>query len=113
MEALFQQYPHANTTAGGGDGINFLGYTFPAKTPGSLNTYVAKFDFNVTQNQHLFVRGGMVGDNLRTRVPGHPRVVATDNSKGLIVAYTATLRSNLINNLRYGLIRQRSPTSGS
>src|SRR5580704_1204437 len=106
---VFQQYPAANTTAGGGDGINFLGYTFPAKTPGALNTYVAKFDFNVTQNQHVFVRGGMVGDNsgLGPQFPGQPQnTVSTDNSKGLIVAYTATLRSNLINNLRYGLIRQ-------
>jgi hypothetical protein len=106
---VFQQYPAANTTAGGGDGINFQGYTFPAKTPGALNTYVAKFDFNVTQNQHVFVRGGMVGDNsgLGPQFPGQPQnTVSTDNSKGLIVAYTATLRSNLINNLRYGLIRQ-------
>ena len=109
VEAVFQQYPNPNTTAGGGDGINFQGYTFPAKTPGALNTYVAKLDFNLTQNQHAFIRGGMVGDNTGQgpEFPGQPQsVVATDNSKGLIASYTATLRSNLINNLRYGLIRQ-------
>jgi len=108
VEALFQQYPHSNSTAVG-DGLNFLGYSFPAKTPGVLNTYVAKFDFNLTQNQHVFVRAGMVGDNSGQgpQFPGQPQsTVATDNSKGLIVAYTATLRSNLVNNLRYGLIRQ-------
>jgi hypothetical protein len=106
---VFSQYPHSNTTAGGGDGLNFVGYTFPAKTPGVLNTYVAKFDFNVTQNQHVFLRAGLVGDNSGQgpQFPGQPQsVVATDNSKGLIVAYTATLRANLINNFRYGLIRQ-------
>jgi len=108
IEALFQQYPHANSTAVG-DGINFQGYSFPASTPGTLNTYIAKFDFNVAQNHHVFVRGGLVGDNTGQgpQFPGQPQsAVLTDNSKGLITAYTATLRSNLINNFRYGFIRQ-------
>ena len=38
---LFQQYPHPNSTAVG-DGLNFQGFTFPASTPGKLNTYIAK-----------------------------------------------------------------------
>jgi hypothetical protein len=114
IELLFQQYPHPNSTAVG-DGINFLGYSFPASTPGSLNTYVAKFDFNVSQNHHLFVRGGMVNDNsgLGPQFPGQPQsIVTTDNSKGLIAAYTATLRNNLINNFRYGFIRQSGASVG-
>jgi len=106
--ALFQQYPHPNSTAVG-DGLNFQGFTFPGSTPGMLNTYVAKFDFNVTQNHHVFVRGGLVDDNngLGPQFPGEPQsTVAVNNSKGLIVGYTATLRSNLINNFHYGYIRQ-------
>ncbi len=82
---------------------------FAAPTPGSLNTYVAKFDFNLTQNQHVFVRGGMQGDNLGSgpEFPGQPQsLISTNTSKGVIVSYTATLRSNLINNFRYGFIRQ-------
>ena len=106
--SLFQQYPHPNSTAVG-DGLNFQGFTFPASTPGMLNTYVAKFDFNLTQNQHVFARGGLVDDNngFGPQFPGEPQSqTAVNNSKGLIVGYTATLRSNLINNFHYGYIRQ-------
>ena len=106
--ALFQQYPRLNSTAVG-DGLNFQGFTFPASTPGMLNTYVAKFDFNISQNHHVFVRGGLVDDNngLGPQFPGQPQsTVAVNNSKGLIAGYTATLRPNLINNFHYGYIRQ-------
>ena len=106
--ALFQQYPHPNSSAVG-DGLNFQGFTFPASTPGALNTYVAKFDFNITTNHHLFVRGGLVNDNSGggPQFPGQPQSLVTlNNSKGLITGYTATLRPNLINNFHYGFIRQ-------
>src|SRR5215469_5382543 len=105
---LFQQYPHPNSTAVG-DGLNFQGFTFPASTPGMLNTYIAKFDFNITQSHHVFVRGGLVKDNngLGPQFPGQPQsTVSVNNSKGLIAGYTATLRPNLINNFHYGYIRQ-------
>src|SRR5262249_12807486 len=96
---LFQQYPHPNTT--GGDGLNFQGYAFAAPIPGSLNTYIAKFDVNLNQNHRLFVRGGQVGDNSSNgapQFPGQPQSLVTLNtSKGLIAGYTATLRTNLIN----------------
>ena len=106
--ALFQQYPHPNSSAVG-DGLNFQGFTFPASTPGALNTYIAKFDFNITPNHHVFVRGGLVGDNQGggPQFPGQPQSLVTiNNSKGLITGYTATLRPNLINNFHYGFIRQ-------
>lgn len=112
--ALFQQYPHPNSSAVG-DGLNFQGFTFPASTPGTLNTYIARFDFNVTQNHHVFVRGGMVGDNngAGPQFPGQPQSLITlNNSKGLIVGYTATVSPNLINNFHYGFIRQGGGTSG-
>jgi len=105
---LFQHYPQPNSSAVG-DGLNFQGFTFPASTPGRLNTFVAKFDFNITQNHHLFVRGGLVDDNngLGPQFPGEPQsTVAVNNSKGLIAGYTATLRPTLINNFHYGFIRQ-------
>jgi len=112
--ALFQQYPHANTS--GGDGLNLLGFTFPASTPATLNTYIARLDFNITPNQHVFVRGGLLGDNIATggpEFPGQPQSSATTNtSKGLIVGYSMTLRPNLFNNLHYGYIRQATTTVG-
>lgn len=106
--AVFKHYPHPNTTSVG-DGLNFQGFTFPASTPGLLNTYVAKFDFNLAPNHHVFVRGGMMDDNTGRgpEFPGQSQsIVVLNNSKGLIIGYTATLRPTLINNLRYGFIRQ-------
>jgi hypothetical protein len=112
--ALFQQYPHPNTT--GGDGINFQGFTFSAPTPGSLNTYIAKLDFNLTQNHRVFVRGGLVGDNSSLGAPQFPAqpqsTVATNTSKGLIAGYAANLGPRLFNNLRYGYTRQATGDSG-
>ena len=112
--ALFQQYPHPNSSAVG-DGLNFQGFTFPASTPGMLNTYIAKFDFNINPNHHVFVRGGLVDDNTGAgpQFPGQAQsLVTVSNSKGLITGYTATLRSNLINNFHYGFIRQGGGTLG-
>jgi hypothetical protein len=106
--ALFHQYPHPNSSAVG-DGLNFQGFTFPASTPGTLNTYVARFDFNINQNHHVFIRGGLVNDNNGggPQFPGQPQSsVTVNNSKGLITGYTATLRPNLVNNFHYGYIRQ-------
>lgn len=112
--SLFQQYPHANTT--GGDGINFQGFTFSAPTPGNLNTYIAKLDFNVTQNHHVFVRGGLVGDNSSVgapEFPGQPQSsVLSNTSKGLIVGYSATFGPKFFNDLHYGYIRQATGADG-
>lgn len=112
--SLFQQYPHANTT--GGDGLNFQGFTFSAPTPGTLNTYIAKFDFNLTQKHRVFVRGGLVGDTTALSGPQFPSqpqsLVGSNTSKGLIVGYAATLKSNLFNNFRYGYIRQATGDIG-
>src|SRR5580704_11484549 len=88
VEALFNQYPQPNSTAVG-DGYNFVGYIFAAPTLGSLNTYIAKFDFNINQNQHVFVRGGMQGDNTGSgpEFPNQPQsLVSTNTSKGVIAA---------------------------
>jgi len=113
--ALFQKYPHPNAT-NAGDGLNFQGYTFSAPMPGKLDTYIAKFDFNLTQNHRVFVRGGLVNDHTSLQpeqFPGLPADQAgLNNSKGLIAGYTANFSTTLINNLRYGFIRQGTDTAG-
>jgi hypothetical protein len=111
---VFQQYPHANNDVVG-DGFNFRGFTFQAPAPAKLNTYIVKLDYNLTRdgNHHLFVRGNLQNDNSAgvtvegSQYPGAPPDATTfSNNKGIAVGYTALLRSNLINNLRYGYIRQ-------
>ena len=122
--ALFQSYPHPNTSNTvvaadliSSDGLNFQGYTFSAATPVNLNTYVAKLDYLLTQNgnHRLFLRGNLQDDNLSDapQFPGQPPATVRSNySKGLAGGYTAILSQNLINNFRYGYIRQSLGTAG-
>ncbi len=107
--ALFQQYPHPNAS-NAGDTLNFQGFTFSAPMPGKLDTYIAKLDLNLTQNHRVFARGGLVNDHTTTQAPQFPGLPANlaglNNSKGVIAGYTAAFSTTLINNLRYGFIRQ-------
>ncbi len=117
MEALpsgtsVPAYPMPNTnTSFGSDGLNILGYTFAAPQPASLNTYLAKLDYNLTQNgnQRLFLRGQLQDDRTlyAEQFPGEPASeIATNNSKGIAVGYSAVLSNSVLNNFRYGLVRQ-------
>ncbi|MFY9910102.1 MAG: hypothetical protein WAK56_09680, partial [Candidatus Sulfotelmatobacter sp.] len=105
-------YPLPNTnTSYGSDGLNILGYTFAAPQPASLNTFLLKLDYNLTANgtHRLFVRGNLQDDHTldAAEFPGQPpSQIITNNSKGLAVGYTAVLTNNVINNLRYGFVRQ-------
>jgi hypothetical protein len=119
QNGIFSAYPHANTNAAvGADGFNYQGYTFSASTPATLNTYIAKLDYNITQNgnHRLFVRGNLQGDR-RSAAPQFPGLRPTQAnvipSKGLAVGYTAVLSTSLINNFRYGFVRQALDEVGS
>jgi len=108
--AIFQNYPSPNTDTLG-DGLDYRGFTFAAPAPAKLNTFILKLDYKLTQsgNHSLFVKGHL--QNFRTttapQFPTQPaNDVFTDNSKGIFVGYTALLKPTLINNLRYGFIRQ-------
>lgn len=120
---LFQQYPEPNTTTvGDGFGYDFGGFTFSSPLPTKLDTYVAKIDYNLTPSgtHAVFIRGGLMSDRGASRAdstsvtgtggsefPGQPANASNLNaSKGLIAGYTGVLRPNLMNNFRYGYIRQ-------
>ena len=126
---VLNSYPAPNSVSVG-DGINFQGFTFAANTPAKLDTYIAKFDVNLTRDgsHRLFVRGNLQNDHSVPGViysgedsvggapqfPGQPaNQVDTDNSKGLAVGYSATFSVSFINNLRYGFIRQGLGSSGT
>jgi Carboxypeptidase regulatory-like domain len=119
--ALFPQYPQSNTNTVG-DGLNYVGYTFPSPLPASQNAYVAKLDYLLTRDgkHRLFIRGIMNNDrtaerNISTSItndggeefPGQPEAQTEhDNNKGFTAGYTATLSNTLINNFRFGYISQ-------
>jgi hypothetical protein len=121
VTALWQTYPLPNNDQVG-DGLNFRGFTFAANTPTKLDTYIAKIDYNLTENgnHRLFVRGNLQNDhsvpanaNAAEQFPGQePNETRTDNSKGIAVGYIATLSSTLVNNFRYGYVRQGTGRTG-
>ncbi len=119
VQTILNGYPASNTNAAvGADGFNYQGYTFSAPTPTTLNTYVAKIDYNITQNgnHRIFVRGIMNGDRSDS-APQFPGMIAniaqTTVAKSFAVGYTAVLSHSLINNFRYGLTRQAVNQTGA
>lgn len=110
----FSAYPLPN--APGGDGLNTGGFTFSAPHPKTLNTYIAKIDYEISNHSHLFVRGIQQGDRI-SAVPEFPNQPPSsqiiDTSKGLAAGHLWTIGQNLINNLRYGYIRQGLNVAGA
>ena len=79
----FQAYPSPNTF--GGDGLNTGGFTFSAPNPASLNTYIAKMDYEMSDHSRLFVRGMQQGDRISAspQFPGqHPVQRSSIRPKG-------------------------------
>ena len=114
--AIFQLYPRPNTDSVG-DGLDYRGFTFAAPSPRKHDTYIVKLDYKLTSNGNhsLFVKGHL--QNFRgdpsngalgtPQFPGQPPTdFLTNNSKGIFVGYTALLSPTLVNNFRYGFIRQ-------
>lgn len=103
--------PFAANDTSVGDGVNYVGYRF--KGPVSINTnwYIARADYKLTSNGNhtLFWRGGLRNDSNANvpYLPGQaPLSTQVDYSKGFSVGYTALLRSNLVNNFRWGFTRE-------
>ena len=108
--AIFTKYHSPNTDAVG-DGLDERGFTFAAPNPTKHMTYLLKLDYKLTQDgkHSLFAKGQLQNwhSSAPPQFPGlPPNEFDTNNSKGLSVGYTALFSSTLINNLRYGLIRQ-------
>jgi hypothetical protein len=105
----FAQFPSNDNSVG--DGLNFVGYRFKGPVAIDTNWYIARADYKLTSNGNhsLFWRGALRND-FNNGVPylpgGTAEVSQVDYSKGYSVGYVAVLRSNLVNNFRYGYTRQ-------
>ncbi len=107
---IFQKYPSPNSDSFG-DGFDYRAFTFAAPAPAKLDTYIVKLDYKVTQNgsHTLFLKGHLQNFHNSTapQFPGQPpNDFMTDNSKGIFAGYTALVSNTLVNNFRYGFIRQ-------
>lgn len=113
--AYFATLPQANGNLLG-DGFNFGSYTFSSPAPQSTITNLAKIDYNLSTTQRLFVRGNLQADNITGAItyPGaSPSTKNYANNKGLGIGHTWALTNNLVNNVRYGYIRQGFAHRGS
>ncbi len=113
--ALFQQYPLPNGFSSG-DGLNTESFTWSAPDPASLNTYISRLDYVVSNKNSLFVRGNLQKDKALAvpEFPGQPpSSTNTSNTKGIAVGDVWTLKSNLVNNLRYGFVRGENADRGA
>jgi hypothetical protein len=113
--AFFQQYPLPNG-ATEGDGYNLLSYTFSSPFPGSLNTSIFKLDYAINEKHHLFVRGNLQKDTQSgvEDFPGDPPSSRLeDNSKGIAAGETWSITPHIVNDIRYGYIRQGFSNRGT
>src|SRR6185437_10664112 len=116
--AYFQAMPAANGFALG-DGVNLGSFAFSSPAPIHLNTSIVKLDYIPSDRHRIFVRGNLQDDSTvyAEQFPGTPpSQVTQDNSKGIAAGDTWTISPRLINDLRYGLVRQgysnRGPATG-
>jgi hypothetical protein len=113
--SILQSYPHANDVTAG-DGLNTAGFRFKAPVAVKNNTYIARADYHINDNNLVFWRGNLA-DNLADDVPQFPgdppRFTTIDNSRGYAVGLTSLLSSNWTNVFRYGLSRQGNENAGA
>jgi hypothetical protein len=117
LKAL-QLFPAGNNTAIG-DQLNTTGLTFNAPGHSVQNTYIAKFDYRLTDRHTIFARGNLQNDSADNgasnapQFPGLPsNSVSLANSKGLATGWTAVLKPNLVSTFRYGITRAGTQNTG-
>ncbi len=113
--AYWAMYPHANIQAGG-DGFNEREYSFASPAPESLNTFIAKLDWDLGSKHRLFVRGNLQGDNVLSaeQFPGGPPTSELySNNKGIAAGDIWSITSSMVNNVRYGFIREGYANRGA
>jgi len=119
--AYFQSLPAPNSSATG-DGFNYQGFVFASPTHETQNVYIARVDYNITQDgkQRLSVMGALRNDSsdacggCQPYFPGQlPQGQTVYYNKGLIGSYSAVIRPNLMSNFHYGFVRESFGTLGN
>ena len=121
-----RRYPANDTTVG--DQLNTSGFRFNALTPTNLDTYIARFDFNLTNRQTLFARANyqndtvtravyfnpdcsVAGDNIQC-FPDTPPLTTWNHPKGIAFGHTWTVTNSVVNRFNYGLTRASFTQNG-
>jgi hypothetical protein len=112
--AFFTSMPAANGTTEG-DGLNTGSFTFASPNPVTLNTSIGRIDYTPNEKHRIFARGGLQKDTTGypEQFPGQPpSQTFEDNTKGIIVGDTWSISPNMVNDVRFGYIRQGNSTRG-
>jgi hypothetical protein len=110
----FNAMPAANGTALG-DGLNTGSYSFSSKAPVHLNTSIGRLDYIPSDKHRIFVRGNLQDDTTAfpEHFPGQPAArTLVDDSKGITAGDTWSINSHLINDIRFGYVRQGFANAG-
>ncbi len=113
--AYYKQFPLANSNASG-DSLNTGGFTFASPAPIRQFTNIVRLDYNLTSKQSVFVRGNLQSDNLSSTLqfPGEAANSSIyGNNRGIAAGHVWNISSALINNFRYGYVRQGGATRGA
>jgi Carboxypeptidase regulatory-like domain len=109
---LQSRYPAPNSTAVG-DGLNTGGFVFNSPDNDTLNDYVTKIDYNLTDKMKIFVRGSLVRDfsigngGASIQFPGDPLTFySTDHSYAYVFGHSWTISKTKVNQFIYGENRQ-------
>jgi hypothetical protein len=100
------------------DGLNYVCYNWSAPISDDENVYIAKVDYNITRDakQHVSITGALRNENNAQQpyLPGQlPEQDFVYYNKGIIVNYNSVLTSTVINNFRYGFVRESIGDNGN
>lgn len=113
--SVFQSYPLPNGQLVG-DGLNTGSYTWAAPNPTNLWTNISKIDYDISDRHHLFVRADLQDDSILStpQFPGQvPSNTNRDNTKGFAVGEVWTVTQNIVNNARFGFVREGYSNRGA
>jgi hypothetical protein len=100
---------------GGDGGLNSAALFFTSPAPSTLNTSILKLDYIPSSKNRFFVRGNLQKDTASgaENLPGQgPATFYDDNTKGIAGGYTWIPTAHIVNDLRYGYIRQGWQSGG-
>ncbi|MGA9781336.1 MAG: TonB-dependent receptor [Terracidiphilus sp.] len=111
---FFKSMPAANGNSEG-DGLNEGSFAFSSPNPVRLNTSIGRLDWIPSDKNRIFVRGNLQDDSTANaeNFPGQPPAsTLIDDSKGVTAGETWTINTHMVNDIRYGYIRQGYASSG-
>ena len=112
--AYFNALPAANGL-NLGDGLNEGSFSFSSPNPRTLNTSIARLDYVPSEKHRIFARGNLQKDTTlgTEQFPGQPASYSLiDNTKGMTFGDTWSISPNMVNDIRYGYVRQGNSNYG-